>query len=149
MKLIKEDLWKECVCCKSHFCCLDKKFSPFFVTDEEISKIKERGFDIDNFNKKSICNFFSSDGKCKIQDYKPVDCQLFPFDVHKDNGKFYWMIWKIPCPIVSKTDKEKYLKFFEENIIPKFRKYLEEYASFRDKELRDNFQFEILREINL
>lgn len=145
------NLWKDCLSCKSKCCGWTSELDfPVFVTKEESLRIKKVGFDISKVNGPPPCMFFNKNNKkCNIYAIRPVDCQLFPFDIHKIKGKFYWVIWKIPCTITNKKNKEKYLKFFEKNIIPNFKKYLEEYNSLECDKLINKYDFEILREVKL
>lgn len=145
------NLWGDCLNCKNKCCELKISF-PLFTTSEELSKIKEYGFNED-FSEFHSCMCYNKEyKKCMIYKIRPVDCRLFPFDVHIVDGKSYWIIWDLPCLIVDTINnkagnEEDYLNFFENNIIPKFKQYLGVYNSFRCPELIDNYKFKILREI--
>lgn len=146
---MKKELWKDCLNCKNNCCKWDNSFPfPVFITPEEISKIRESGFDTSKFSESHPCTFLK-DAKCSIYPIRPIDCQLFPFDVHIISGEFYWILWEFPCTIVNKTNKEEYLAFFEKSIVPSFKKHLKEYSEFRCEELTKNYDFEILREIKI
>lgn len=142
------NLWEECLSCKANCCKLDVAH-PLFVTQEEIECIKifhpEK---FESFNKSCPCSCLSENGLCDIQENKPVDCRLFPFDVIEDNGKFLWIVREIDCLILKDERKfEEYMQDFEERIIPSFCIHLEKYAEFRADELAGKYGFRILREV--
>jgi len=86
---------------------------------------------------------------CSIHETRPFDCRFFPFDIIKIEGKYYWVIWVTGCLITKnhRDDFEEYLKENEENLIPKFIDFIDDYANFRVDEFKGKFDFEILRKI--
>lgn len=79
---------------------------------------------------------------CDVYSQRPIDCRLFSFDLLKKNGKFFWIVWNIGCPIIksySRKEFEPYLREHELIIIPKFKKYISAYSQFRLEESIKNF----------
>ena len=136
---MQNSLWKECLTCKDK-CCKWHLAFPLFLTEEEKKQLP-------NTNKNFPCVFFNQKELCDIHDKRPFDCRFFPFDIHKKDGKFFWIIWKVACPILEKQDYEPYLQEHEAGLIPKFKQYLDEYAKFRLEWFLKNFEYEVLREI--
>jgi len=137
---MQTSLWDECLSCDDK-CCKWDFSSPLFVTPEEKKKLI-------GINTHHPCLFYQNE-LCSIHEDRPFDCRLFPFDIIKDNNKFYWMVWKLNCPISNKNREEfeSFLQQHEKEIIPAFKKYVEEYSEFRFKELSSEHKYEILREI--
>jgi len=65
--------------------------------------------------------------------------------------KFFWIVWDLNCPITKhrKYNFAKYLAEHEKHLIPKFIKYIEDYAEFRAEELKNKYKFKILREVKI
>jgi len=153
---MESQLWGECLNCVNK-CCEWKNSFPFplFVTNKEEQIIKKNGFnssELINLKTKHPCIFLDKNKLCKIHKIRPIDCKLFPFDIHEINKKFHWILWEFPCKIVKDIEsnvknKEDYLVSFETKVIPKFKKHLGDYSSFRCEELINNYSFVILREV--
>ena len=142
-------LWDECLSCQNT-CCNHEIATRLFVTDEELKCIKSSNLDAaETFNNGLLpCPFLMDNRLCRIHAIKPVDCRLFPFDLLKDGEKFLWIIRELECPILMKEDRfEDYLRDFEDNIIPDFEPYMEEYALFRLDELMERYGYKVLREV--
>jgi len=135
------ELWQDCLACKTKCCCEDIAY-PLFLTPEEKERHKE-------LNTKRPCAFFDERKLCTIHDSCPVDCKLFPFDFIKINGELFWIIWKISCPITEKRQAnfETYLSEHEKNLLPDFKEHIEKYAAFRCDELKQKYGYEIIREL--
>ena len=144
------NLWEECLSCKINCCKIDVAH-PLFVTQEEIDRIKNCYPDkFLSFNKTCPCSCLLENGLCGIQENKPIDCRLFPFDIVKYNGSFLWIIREVNCSIIhDETRFEEYMHDFEEKIIPSFYRHLEEYSQFRADELASKYGFRILREVQI
>jgi Fe-S-cluster containining protein len=102
-------------------------------------------------NIKSPCAYLTETGMCGCYDIRPFDCRLFPFDLIKEEGKFYWVIWDVDCPII-KEERHKfndYLHEHERMLIPKIKKYLEAFNEWEDAEYKEKFAYEILRELRV
>lgn len=141
---MNEYLWQECLKCKNKMCCKGYFPKSVFLTPENKKELPE-------MNKKSPCAYLGPDGLCTVQDKKSVDCRLFPFDIISENGKYFWVIWDVDCPIIKKDKNnfEKYLKDIETNLMPGFKKYLKEFDEWEDDEYKEKFEYEIIREISL
>lgn len=135
------NLWEECLSCEDK-CCKWDFSSPLFITPEENKKLA-------GINTLHPCLFYEND-LCAVHEDRPVDCRLFPFDIIKDNNKFYWVVWKLNCSISNKSKGkfEPFLRQHEKKIIPSFKKYVEAYSEFRFGELSEKYRYEVIREIN-
>jgi len=143
------NLWEECLTCRNN-CCNHDIASTLFVTDNELNRIKIHCLDsAETFNNGCLpCPFLKEDSLCDIHPIKPIDCRLFPFDLVKEDDRFFWIVRQIDCPItVNEENFENYLRDFEENIIPDFDQYMEEYALFRYDELAERYGYKVLREV--
>lgn len=140
---MRDSPWKDCLACKNK-CCKWDISRELFLTPEERKQLK-------GINTRFPCMFFNKKELCDIHDKRPFDCRFFPFDVHEIGGKFFWIIWKVACPIVKhNTDGyETYLREHEKNLIPKFKKFLGEYSKFRLEEFMNNYEYELLRKIKM
>lgn len=128
-------LWADCLNCESKVCCTHKSIYPLFLTPDESVNLTK------TWPCKSLAN-----GKCTIYENRPVDCKLFPFDLHVINGKIFWIIWKFR-DTKNKQNKEAYLKFFEKKYSTFLKTYGKKYAlDFREK-LKSEFGYEVLREL--
>jgi Fe-S-cluster containining protein len=138
---MKKNLWDECLSCDDK-CCKWDFSSPLFITPEEEEKLS-------GINTNHPCLFYQND-LCAVHENRPTDCRLFPFDIIKEDNKFYWIVWKLNCSIANKDreDFEPLLQQHEKEIIPSFKKYIDKYAKFRFGELSNKHKYEILREIN-
>ena len=115
---------------------------PLFTTPEERKRLPK-------INTAYPCAYLNEEGLCDAHEDRPVDCRLFPFEILKIDGTFHWVIWKVDCLILKSPDYEPYLLQHERYIIPVFRKYLDDYASFRVDEFLDNYDYQVLRPVNL
>ncbi len=80
---------------------------------------------------------------------RPFDCRFFPFDILKINEEYFWITWRLNCPILNrgKENFEHYLKEHESKLIPEFKEHLSKYSEFRLKELLSKYEYEVLREV--
>lgn len=82
-KKMKKNLFEECFACEDR-CCKKKIAYPLFLTSEEKTRFPK-------INSKFPCKSYKE--KCNVYHNRPIDCRLFPFDIHKMDEKFYWIIW--------------------------------------------------------
>jgi|GEM_PF-1244872 len=145
------DLWKGCLRCQEKSCCRLDIAHPLFVTQQEMKIIEELYPDkAGSFNKTLPCPFLMRDGLCMIHESKPVDCRLFPFDIVKTDGEFFWIVWKLDCHILGESGRfEEYLRDLEERLLPGFTPYLGAYSSFRLDELSSKYDCEVLRKLRV
>lgn len=140
---MKKDIWSKCLNCKVN-CCLQKDVAfPLFLMKEERERVK-------GINKKFPCKFLNKNKLCDIHKDRPIDCRLYPFDILKINSRFHWVIWDTICPISkAKSAKlfEPFLKQHEKKLMPKFRKYMEEYSEHKINKFIQNYKLTILREV--
>ena len=47
---------------------------------------------------------YARDNRCNLYEDRPLDCRLFPLDIIKENGKYWWCIFTI-CPNHKKLRK--------------------------------------------
>lgn len=86
-------------------------------TEGVLHRMKARG---------QACNFFLG-GRCAIYNVRPVDCRLFPFDIHLDaEGSPIWVLHHSACPIP--VDPKPY---FNEvvNLVEELKPCLVEFAT--------------------
>ena len=142
------ELWNKCLSCQEK-CCDSEVVFPLFVTEDEYERLKSSYPEaVNQFNKSVPCPFLKGNKLCIVHEIKPVDCKLFPFDIVMIGRKFYWIIRKINCPIAKDEESyEKYLKVFEETIIPNFIECLEDYSLFRYEELAEKWGCKMIREV--
>lgn len=133
---------KDCENCRKKCCSTE----PVFLTQYDIKRINkktallESKFVIEKVGyekniklmryKKGTCIFFDKkSGKCKIYEFRPLDCQLFPLDIDLRNGK-YFLIFYNHCDLKDIPLKElkKEIQFAKSEIIPLLKSNLKEYA---------------------
>ena len=139
----KNNLWKKCTNCKVNCCKNEITSYPLFLTPKEGGGHK-------SINNKFPCKNLNKKGLCSVYDKRPTDCRLFPFDIINENNEFYWAIYKTECPI-SKLNKANFkltLKELEQKIIPKFKKYIKQYAKYKLDDLK-KYKLIKLRKVNL
>jgi len=91
-----KNLWQKCLECDSKCCFSEDIFYPLYVTTSEKNNLNQ-------INTKIPCVYMGNNCLCQVYDKRPVDCRLFPFDVHFEDGTFEWIIWEIDCPIAKET----------------------------------------------
>jgi Fe-S-cluster containining protein len=153
-----------CNKCKTITCCIN--FLTPTVTEKELKIIqKKSGFSdiaktqlIDG-KKMSVlkrkpnsleCMFLGTDKRCTINEYKPFDCIIFPFDIFKIDEKFTWVVYTCN-PDLDWKWSETILKSFEENLLtPDIIKDLDAFASFeRYEDAGEMYEHTVLRPVNL
>ena len=118
-----EELCNEC---PHQNCCTNSQEPILFEND--ISNLKSVGkftekyiqtISINNSPTKAIrkkensseCIFWEN-SKCTIYDHRPFDCKVYPFDILKIDGKFFWIVYS--CNEDSSWGwSEDFLKMFE------------------------------------
>ena len=149
---------KLCYQCKET-CCLIPS-SPF-LTESDVDRIKSStNFREGEFSETKItkskkryrkiktgnlgnCMFYDHEkALCTIYSARPVDCQLFPLDIHQIDGIYYWILYEI-CPL-SEVVVSKNIDYAEEFFLPQLKKYLEQYAEY-DFPLFDENRWKIIR----
>jgi Fe-S-cluster containining protein len=137
---MKTDLWKRCLEC-SDKCCGWQLAFPLFVTPEEKSKTPD-------INTQFPCKFYTDSGLCDIHLNRPFDCRFFPFDILEIGSRYFWITWKVNCPILTENrdEFETYLEEHERELIPKFRSFIKDYSQFRLQEFLRKYKYEVLRE---
>lgn len=134
-------LWNRCLTCHDK-CCKGYLSVSIFTTPDE-----KRTLPL--INTHSPCSYLDKKGLCSVHPLRPMDCRLYPFDLIKNGGKFYWVVWEHKCPILQEDrDRfEEYLLEHETNLIPKFKNFLEEFNEWEDAEYKARYKYEILREL--
>lgn len=137
---MESNLWKECLNCKDKCC---KKHIAFriFATPQEKEKLSK-------INCSYPCSYFNKNELCDTHSSRPVDCRFFPFDIMEINKRFFWITWKLDCPIINRRNFEPYMIEHEKNLIPNFTEHLGDYSRFRLKELLKEYKYEVIREVN-
>lgn len=154
---IKEFDWLEgCVSCNVGCCHNTDKSIP---ANECIRPMIERGYVLSDG--KNIYASELSDRKMtdnppgirniRTDDYRPLECRLFPFDVKEIEGKLVWIRWN-NCHATPKLDYENFMgfferKFFRELSLDHIRQYVT-YQKLKEPERFPDREFMVIREIN-
>lgn len=141
---MEKNLWKECLTCKDK-CCKWWIAFPLFSTPEE-------KLNLNGINTRHPCIFFNQNELCDIHNIRPYDCRFFPFEILKFGGKFFWIIWNLNCAITNNRTKEEFepcLQEHEQELIPKFKEYIDGYEKFRKEEFLSKCKYEVLREVKI
>ncbi|MBI3581806.1 MAG: YkgJ family cysteine cluster protein [Nitrospinae bacterium] len=113
-----------CGGCHTVSCCgKGGSVMPPFLTFYDVKTISERtGLSPDKFSDEVVnpatgnvvkflktnfaegCHFLSA-GRCRIHEFRPVDCRLFPLDLKKIDGRFQWVIYGYHHCDLSERDR--------------------------------------------
>lgn len=130
--MIKQFIPQE-VCLNCFGCCRFKEANSVWLPclmDEEIQvlldrKIPPAAISIDrkiqpSINPKGegyICAFFDiEENKCKIYDFRPFECQLYPFLINLRGGKVILTV-DLNCPYIKENLKSKEFKEYVDYLI--------------------------------
>jgi Fe-S-cluster containining protein len=92
---------------------------PNSVTGHSVTFVKSSG--------SSGCRFHSqSSGHCEIYNVRPLDCRLYPLDIVRLNGTYFWILWEY-CTI-TEADLSALLSFGRQ-ILPLSADDLADYAT--------------------
>lgn len=150
--------FKICISCKfKGECCysFDKINNPC-LNEEELIQIKKNNendnffLKIDDglFNLKTIRGkcIFLKNGKCSIYQNRPTDCKLFPFDIIKQNSKYYLILYSLNCYDNSNIQEDmSNLDDLINSIIPWIEKFTDERNYTKMKKLK----YQIIKEITI
>jgi Fe-S-cluster containining protein len=82
--------------------------------------------------KNGACLFFDKvTGKCKIYEFRPLDCQLFPLDIDIQEGKYIWIFYT-HCDL-KEIPVQEMLNFAKLKILPLLKTNLKEYVELEGK----------------
>ena len=100
-------------------------------------------------NTDGYCTFLTSEKRCSIYSFRPLDCRLYPLDVTYENGKFYWIVYAYDrCKLSQSCSFEDSIVKAEKTILPHFSKdELMLYAT--DDDAAPPAEYKIIREINV
>ncbi len=130
--MIKQIIPKE-ACLKCQGCCrfrkIDSVWSPCLL-DEEIQDLLDKKIPpacissgkkllpiLDPQSEGLICPFLDAkDNKCKIYDFRPFECQLYPFLINLRGGKVILTL-DLNCPYVAEHLKDDELKKYTDYLI--------------------------------
>lgn len=134
-------LWERCLTCENN-CCRGYLSQSIFTTPEERKNLPL-------INARSPCAYLDEKKLCGVHPLRPFDCRLFPFDLIQNDGKLYWVVWELECPILrhEKDRFDEYLREHETTLIPRIQNYLEEFNEWEDAQYKARFKYEILREL--
>ena len=122
-------------------CCTGKTVDLPILTPKDVEQIcRKTGFEARQFSipadkpiskirsRKGYCYFYKQ-GRCSIYRFRPVDCRLFPFDVHvNDEGEPVLALHLTACP--HPIDAERFAgKAWA--LLDQIRPYLQEFAEYR------------------
>ena len=96
--------WSPCVLDEEIKTLLKHKIPPSIISSDR--KIRLRPF---KENNNYICYFFNpQDNKCKIYNFRPFECRLYPFLI-KRQGKSIFLAVDLNCPFVKENlDSPRY-----------------------------------------
>jgi hypothetical protein len=85
------------------------------------------------------------------QDYRPLECRLFPFDIKEIDEKLTWVMWN-NCHATPKLDYEKFIGYFEGHFsrtipLDKIRQYVVQ-QKLSGLEKFSTEKFVVIREVN-
>ncbi len=159
---VKEFDWLEgCVSCNKECCHNTYKFMP---ANECARPMMDRGYvlsdgkniyaseiSIEHRMMNDSVNNTSSIRNIVTDDYRPLECRLFPFDVKDIEGKLVWIKWN-DCHATPKLDYEKFIGFFERKFsrelsLDQIRHYVT-YKQAKESENSLTREFMVIREIN-
>ncbi|MEM2121635.1 MAG: YkgJ family cysteine cluster protein [Candidatus Woesearchaeota archaeon] len=137
-------------------CC---KIEPPFIFEFEKPKFKDFLL-FKNYKKNKIALIkkqgrtcvFLKNNRCKIYSNRPFNCRIFPFDIKKINGKFFWILWDFCYGPKNFDSKEinKLLLNFDKYLYKIDEKELELYSDYtNESKFFKNLKFKIIRELNL
>jgi len=102
-----EGTFQRCTNCKEKINCCQSfdQINPPTVSEDEskilseqyLSCMDKRGeklYSIKTVN--NTCVFYKNN-MCEIYDIRPLDCRLYPFDIIKENNKYYLIMYKLNC----------------------------------------------------
>jgi hypothetical protein len=83
-------------------------------------------------------------------DNRPLECQIFPFDIMESDGRLEWIRWN-KCHATPKLHYEKFMDFFERQFskrwsLEQIQKYVEQNKLINPKKYLSN-DFERIREV--
>lgn len=81
------------------------------------------------------CLFLREDGRCRIHDFRPGFCRLFPLGRVYDEDEMYYILQKDACP--NAQTKVKIKKWLDIPELPKYEKYVKDWHEFQ-KLVREN-----------
>lgn len=155
-----------CGTCQTNDCCTSFASPLLFPTDikklKEIDRYNDEYVKTVKINEKSMetikkkkdsnqCIFWdASNRKCSIYKNRPFDCMIYPFDIFKIDGKYFWIVYTCN-PQSNWKWSESYLQIFENS--EEFADILENIETYShiDSELRkkiDTTNYCIIREVN-
>jgi len=98
-----------CGNCDHKNCCTDSAVPLVFSKELEIIKknhsqyvdylqiVEINGISVNAIKKKknlTECIFWDdSTGGCKIYESRPMDCRMYPFDIHYIDGSYHWIVY--------------------------------------------------------
>lgn len=136
---MKNNPFNFCQNCSGHRCCgiLKKEDAPYLTTHDikllkTIPNFKTSNFINKNIHpvigktfyslsiKNKLCGFFNQKtGRCNIYQYRPLDCRLFPLSIHKENNKYFLILYN-HCQL-NKKQIQQLIEYAESEILPILR----------------------------
>ena len=107
-----DSVWSPCLLDEEIQDFLDRKIPPAAISSERsllpIPNPQGQGY---------ICPFLNiQDNKCSIYNFRPFECQLYPFLINLRSGKVLLTV-DLNCPYISENFKSKELKKHTEDLI--------------------------------
>ena len=107
-------------------------------SEKYFKKINNEAYNIISID--SICPFYKD--KCTIYDTRPNDCKLFPYDLKEINGKYYLILYDLPCGSSSVDENV-------DKIVKELCLIIKTYTNKKIEEKVNNLPYKIIKEIKL
>jgi len=154
-----------CNTCQDHSCCTT--FASPLIFNSDLLKIKsvtnEKFFEFIKVNDKkmmaltkkkdsSSCHFWDSKVGCRIYQHRPLECRMFPFDIHKIDNEYRWVVYTCN-PNSDWQWAESYLQMLETDpVFPELMENIEEFTDLSRMEENSGeiqYPYKILRRIQI
>lgn len=138
---------QKCInCCQS----FDKLNAPL-LTKKEVDVIGTRYANFFDKTETSLyalkvidntCIFYK-ENQCMIYDIRPLDCRLYPFDIIKEDNKYYLIMYKLDCI------EENFIKESEDidAIIREIKPFIDDYTNPQYYTKMKDIDYIVIREI--
>ncbi|MBA4718640.1 MAG: YkgJ family cysteine cluster protein [Nitrosopumilus sp.] len=86
---------------------LDECLQSVVIAGKKFNEIKKKS----SPQKSMECMFYDSKKGCTIYKHRPLDCRMFPFDIHKIDDKYRWVVYS------CNTDKKNNWEWTEQHLV--------------------------------
>ncbi len=83
---------------------------------------------------------FLENSLCSVYDKRPLECRIFPFDIHDIDGDLMWVLWDV-CPAGAQLDIEQSISYLEKTLLPRYsRDYVDAYMAYHSVNEPEKYQ---------